>query len=653
MSLRPSLVPPVPAETARIARAAFPKGHPYLTLRDRLDILFTDEHFASLFPAGGPPAAAPWRLALVLLLQFAEALSDRQAAEAVRGRLEWKYLLSLEVTDPGFDFSVLSEFRDRLLRHRAESLLFDLLLTRFRELHLLKERGRQRTDSTHIQAVVRELNRLETVGETVRHTLDILASVAPDWLLQHAHPDWHDRYARPFTEWRLPQTAPQRQALAETIGADGHALLNAILGPDAPEWLPQVPAVQTLRRVWLQQYVLTPWAEGTPPPAAPPVRSEPQVGNCSPARVGAPARGAKREVAARVTESRVTQSSVTESSVTESSVTESTRDVPPEEPHPTPPRELAQETAVVPDPAGDPPPAVFLAHSRFQLRWRTFPELPPAPLRLISPYDPEARASEKRGKRWLGYKVHFTETCDPEQPVLIVSVHTAPAGEIDSDALPEIHAGLRDRNLLPSTHYTDGGYIDAGTLLSSRTEYHLDLRGPAPRDTSWQAQAQAGFAAADFELHWAEQWARCPAGKRSFSWVTKQQRGQEVLQVSFRPEDCGACRVREQCTQAARGRRLTLRPEAEYAALAAARARQEEPTFAASCAPRAGVEGTHAQALRVCEVRRSRYVGKAKTHLQHVLSAAALNLLRVAEWWHETPQARTRRSAWVRLCAAS
>src|SRR2546423_11210914 len=160
MSLHPHVIEPVPEDTARVARAAFPKGHPYLTLRDALGTIFQDEDFAALFPAWGHPALSPWRLALVTIMQFRENLGDRQAAEAVRARIDWKYLLSLELTDPGFDFSVLSEFRDRLLAGSAEELLLDKLLERCRAMGWLKARGQQRTDSTHVLAAIRMLNRL-------------------------------------------------------------------------------------------------------------------------------------------------------------------------------------------------------------------------------------------------------------------------------------------------------------------------------------------------------------------------------------------------------------------------------------------------------------------------------------------------------------
>ena len=180
MSLHPHLIEPVPEETARVARAAFPKGHPSLTFRDALGTIFQDEDFAALFPVWGQPGLPPWRLALVTIMQFRENLADRQAAEAVRARIDWKYLLSLELTDPGFDFSVLSEFRDRLLAGSAEELLLEKLLERCRVLGLLTAGGQQRTDSTHVLAAVRVLNRLELVAETLRAALNAVATVAPD-----------------------------------------------------------------------------------------------------------------------------------------------------------------------------------------------------------------------------------------------------------------------------------------------------------------------------------------------------------------------------------------------------------------------------------------------------------------------------------------
>jgi transposase len=271
--LRPQPLPPVPAETARIARAAFPKGHPYLAAADVLGEAFTDATFAAFFRRRGQPALAPWRLALATILQFAEGLSDRQAADAVRARLDWKYVLRLELDNAGFDASVLCAFRGRLVAGEAEQLLLDALLGWSRERGLLKARGQQRTDSTHVLAAVRALNRLEVVGETLRHALDSLAVAAPDWLRGHCRPEWGERYARRIEDAHLPKGQAAREALAVTSGGDGHALLAALYAPGAPTWLREIPAVETLRRVWVQQFRLADgavrWrAPGDIPPAA-------------------------------------------------------------------------------------------------------------------------------------------------------------------------------------------------------------------------------------------------------------------------------------------------------------------------------------------------------------------------------------------------
>ena len=177
MSLRPQPIGPVPEETARVAQAAFPKGNPYLTLRDHVGTLFQDDDFATLFPAWGYPGLPPWRLALVTIMQFRENLADRQAAEAVRARIDWKYLLALELTDPGFDASVLSEFRSRLLAGEAEARLLEKLLERAKELGLLKAGGRQRTDATHVLASVRTMNRLELLAALGTVLLLIIVAV--------------------------------------------------------------------------------------------------------------------------------------------------------------------------------------------------------------------------------------------------------------------------------------------------------------------------------------------------------------------------------------------------------------------------------------------------------------------------------------------
>src|SRR5947209_14078744 len=243
MSLKPQEVNPIPEETIRVAHAAFPKGNALMRLRDLLGPIYTDAQFTAFFPHDGQPALSPGRLALVSVLQFAEGLSDRQAADAVRNQIVWKYVLALSLDDAGFDASVLSEFRSRLLAGGAEMQLFETLLVLLREQGFLKSRGKQRTDSTHVLAAVVTLNRLECVGETLRHALNVLATVAPDWLGAQVPSIWFERYARRFEEYRLPANKEDRYVLAEQIGADGRQLLHLIDIQKEWVWLREIPAV--------------------------------------------------------------------------------------------------------------------------------------------------------------------------------------------------------------------------------------------------------------------------------------------------------------------------------------------------------------------------------------------------------------------------
>ena len=261
MSLKPEPICPVPQETARVAKAAFPNSSTFIKMRDELGVLFQDEMFAALFPKVGQPALAAWRLALVTIMQFAEGLSDRQAANAVRGHLDWKYALSLELEDSGFDFSVLSEFRSRLIVGNAEYLLFETMLTCFKQRGLIKAGGRQRTDATHVLAAVRAINRVVCVGETMRAALNTLAEVAPAWLRSFAPDEWYERYEHRVEEYRLPKAQAKRTAFVEAIGADGYALLEAIYTTPELNWLHHVPAVEILRQVWVQQFE---FSEGKP-----------------------------------------------------------------------------------------------------------------------------------------------------------------------------------------------------------------------------------------------------------------------------------------------------------------------------------------------------------------------------------------------------
>ncbi len=254
MSLKPQPIQPVPEETVRVARAAFPKGNPYLLLRDELGTIFEDEDFSQLYAECGQPGLSPWRLALVTLMQFRENLSDRQAAEQVRARIDWKYLLGLELTDPGFDFSVLTEFRSRLLAGEAEQMLLDKLLAQCHSRRLVKARGKQRTDATSVLAAIRVLNRLELIGETLRATLNTIATVVPEWLQDWVPADWYKRYGRRIEDDRLPEKKSARETYAQTMGRDGFTLLDKLDLPDAPPQLKALPEVEVLWLVWQRHF---------------------------------------------------------------------------------------------------------------------------------------------------------------------------------------------------------------------------------------------------------------------------------------------------------------------------------------------------------------------------------------------------------------
>lgn len=244
----------IPEETIRMARAAYPHGNMLMKIRDELAAIYQDQAFASLFPHNGRAVEAPWRLALITVLQFMEELPDRHAADAVRGRIDWKYLLGLALADPGFDASVLCEFRQRLVEGSAEHLLFDTLLDLCKQRGWLKVRERQRTDSTHVLAKIRAINRLMCVGEAMRFALNSLASVAPDWLLSFSEAQWVERYGHRIEESRLPKSEAGRLALAQQIGADGQKVLTACFETPHLDWLRELPAIQVLRRIWVQNY---------------------------------------------------------------------------------------------------------------------------------------------------------------------------------------------------------------------------------------------------------------------------------------------------------------------------------------------------------------------------------------------------------------
>jgi transposase len=549
MSMHQMPVGEIPSETVRVARAAFPKGTLATRLRDEFANLYEDADFRALYPRRGQPGLPPWRLALVTVLQFLEQLSDRQAADAVRARIDWKYALGLELTDPGFHFSVLTEFRSRLVAGRMEHLLLDRMLERFKDRGLVKARGKQRSDSTHVLAAVHDLNLLELVAETLRATLDDLAAVVPDWVRSISPPSWFERYGRRVEEYRLPKGQDKREAFAVAVGEDGFLLLAALEGPGVPDAARNVRMIQTLRDVW----------------------------------------------------------------------------------------------------------SVHYARDAGRLRWRSSSELPPVAERVQSPYDPEAHFSMKRQLQWTGYKVHVTETCDDDMARLITDVATCPSIRPDMTSTAGIHSRLAAKDLLPSEHFVDSGYVDAGLLVSSQRDHGLSLEGPVRGVSSRQIRAGQGYSQPHFRIDWERRQVTCPQGKTSVYWRSlRHSDGSPRIQVQFSRTDCGACVARAACASAKTARRvLHFHDREEYEALNAARARAEDPAWLERYNRRAGVEGTLSQGIRAFGMRQSRYIGLAKTSLQEVCTAVAINVSRVVGWLDGVPAARTRVTRFAALASAA
>jgi transposase len=254
MSLKSHGLEPIPEETRRLMHRLCPKGTMVSQLRDALGPIYNDEHFAHLFPPRGRPAEAPWRLALVTVLQAIEGLTDRQAAESVRTRIDWLYALGLPLDEPGFDYSILTDFRQRVLAAGAQDLLLEPILQLSRERGWLKARGKQRTDATAVLARVRALSSLESVGESMRAVLNALAKQEPAWVQAHLNPAWFDRYVHRFELARFPKAETERKLLREQVGQDVAQLLSAIDQPQTPQALRELAEVTLLRQVFAQHY---------------------------------------------------------------------------------------------------------------------------------------------------------------------------------------------------------------------------------------------------------------------------------------------------------------------------------------------------------------------------------------------------------------
>jgi transposase len=290
-----------------------------------------------------------------------------------------------------------------------------------------------------------------------------------------------------------------------------------------------------------------------------------------------------------------------------------------------------------------------------EVRWRTEQDgIPPAARFISSPYDVDAHYACKGSTTWVGYKVHLSETCDEDLPRIITEVQTTSGPVADGDVTAPIHTALQNKGLLPAQHIVDTGYLSAGLLVQTQRDFGIDLVGPARADYRWQSQAGKGFAMDAFTIDREAQRVTCPMGVHSSGWSpANDNRGTPVIKVKFSAKDCQACIYRSDCAgPTAKRRVMTFRTRDEYIALQAARRRQKTPEFTSLYAMRAGIEATISQGVRAFDLRRSRYFGHAKTHLQHVAVAAAMNLVRLVHWVNGDPLAATRHSHFSHLIRA-
>jgi transposase len=365
-------------------------------------------------------------------------------------------------------------------------------------------------------------------------------------LKPNIQPEWIERYRKRVDAYRLPKSKAKRDALAQVIGQDGYCLLTAVYDETAPPELRALPSIETLRRVWVQQF-------------------------------------------------------------------------------------YADEDGI---------------HWRTKKKWGQ----PPAHRMIASPDEPDARYAAKYSIVWTGYKVHLTETCDPDQPRLITHVETTPATTHDVKVTEKIHNDLASKDLLPDEHLVDGGYLEADLLLSSHNK-GVDLIGPMLADKSWQAKTEGAFDHSQFHIDWERMQATCPNGKTSvYQMEGATRRSSANIHFTFSAADCRPCPFRSKCTRAkAGGRTLTIYPREQYEILQAARERQSTEEFEVLYGTRAGIEGTISQAVNVMGIRCARYRGMAKTHLQNLATAAAINLVRVANWMMGHQPETTRISPFTAL----
>ncbi len=517
MSLQWQLSREVPTDTAAVGHELFLDSNLYRQIGDRFNELFPEEStFDALHDVTGRGVIPRLLLALVTVFQMLEKVPDRMAAELVVSRMDWKYALHLPLTYTGFHFTNLNHFRTLLLENHQERRFLDELITKLKAAGLIKKRGKTRTDSMSILALVQRLSQLELVTESLRLALRAASEIAGDWLEQSVPVAFQEAYSQ--RQWEYGLSPAEIQSKLVQAGKDGFGFL-APVDQSAPLAVRQLPEVVVLRTVLSQQF---------------------PTGSDSPAVSKRPTGG----------------------------------DV------------------------------------------------------LESPHETEARYATKRGQAWIGYKAQVTETCDEDQPHLILDLEPTGALDNDSPELPKIQARLAAQETSPGEQQVDQGYMSGENLVKS-AEAGINLMGEPLADT----QGPEGFRQADFQIDEAAQKATCSAGQTSKVWAERKDPdgGPSATQIRFAGATCQRCTFFGQCTTSVQGRSLTLHPY--RAALEARRAEAQTEAFQEKLHIRAGIEATISEAVRGYGLRFARYRGKVRLRLQAYFTAIAMNLKRLVRWW--------------------
>jgi hypothetical protein len=264
------------------------------------------------------------------------------------------------------------------------------------------------------------------------------------------------------------------------------------------------------------------------------------------------------------------------------------------------------------------------------VRFKTNQEVSQVEEKVESTYDPEARYRSKSGMHWTGYMVHISETCDENSVHLITHVHTTPADVHEAMCTESIHKALADKGVPPLEHLVDAGYLSAELLVRSRDHYGIDLVGPARINPTWQTKVEGAYTGDQFTIDWEKREVHCPQGVVSKAWRDyNDAEGKPYHLIHFPKAACQNYQARALCTQTKQHlRRLHLHPRQEHEALHAARQRLKSEEGKQLYAQRSGVKGSLSQGVRAFGIRRR----LAKTHLQQVVTAVAINLDRVAVW---------------------